>query len=214
MITQNEIKKQFYGYLTEMFGDKFTNLIEPPERVLIGERVLYRLVDDKVAERKEMTEKDIDNLHQMLMKIAGESGAVITEPPITSGLPYPRMVDITDWSDAAMDIPAKKYATSDDLLPKDTFSIEWLFGVMFGPSDKQLVYIDFTHPRVKLVFAVYYESEYELTFCGNRNKMKDWLMKFNEKRAKIINEVEMRPELSWVKIIQLNDQILTQYKLN
>jgi hypothetical protein len=96
------------------------------------------------------------------------------------------------------------------LLPKENFSIEWLFGLVFGASDKRLVYIDFTHPKVKTAFSVQYDSEYELTF---RHSMHEWLQAFSEKRAKMINVVESNPEIGWIKLVQINEQVLTQDKL-
>lgn len=89
MITKNELKQQFYEYLSDTFGPKFTAIIEPPEGVMIGERVLYKLRNGQTAQRNEMTQKDTDELHQMIINVAEESGGVAleAEPPITSGLP-------------------------------------------------------------------------------------------------------------------------------
>src|SRR6266542_1650399 len=147
MITEDKVQQQFYEYLSDTFGPQFTEMIKPPEGVRIGERVLYKLQNQHEAQRKEVTQKDLDNFHQMMVGIAEGCGGIASppEPPVTSGLPFPRTVDITDWSDVALGTPAMKYVVSDELLPKVDFSIEWLFGLVFS-SEKQLVYIDFTDP--------------------------------------------------------------------
>ena len=211
MMTEIKVKEQFYEYLADKFGESFTELIEPPEGVMIGERMLYKLQNGQKAERKEMTQKDIDKFHQMVADIAEKNGGVAleSEPPVTSGLPYPRVVDILDWSDVAMDIPAKKYVLSDDLLPKDNFAIEWLFGVVFSPSGKQLVYIDFTHPKVKVAFSADYDAEYDFTIGL---EMPRRLRQFKEKRAEIIQEVESRSNVLWAKLVQLDDETFMRLK--
>lgn len=208
MINEIEVKEQFYGYLTQEFGEKFTGMIEPPAEVKIGERVLYLLKDSDTATRKEFDQAANDAHRQMLQQMAEEVGAQLSpfsEPPTDSGLPYPRMVDITDWSEVLV----KNYCSSGDLLPKEDFAIKWLFGLCFWPSGKQLVYIDFTHPKVKTVLSAEYAQEYDFSTGDN---MQSRLEKFKEKRAKLIQEVDSNPFAFWAKLVQVNDTVFSQIK--
>jgi hypothetical protein len=211
MITKEKRKQQLYNELNNTFGSEFTKLIDPPKGVEIGERVLYKLTGTRKAKWKEITKKDIDAFHKIAVNIAAQSGGVasIVEPPTTSGLPCPRLVDITGWIEVAMPIPAKKYLVSDDLLPEPGFSIEWVLGTVFGPSDKQVVYIDFTHPKVKTVFSCDYDSEYEIYA---EREMHSRLSAFLERKAQIIKRVESQPNILWAKLIQLDKSTFEQIK--
>ena len=208
MINEIEVKEQFYGYLTQEFGDKFTEMIEPPIEAKIGERVLYLLEDSVTASRKKFDRAANDAHRQMLQQMCEEVGAQLSpfsEPPTDSGLPYPRMVDITDWNEVLV----KGYVSSGDLLPKKNFTIKWLFGLCFWHSNKQLVYIDFTHPKVKTVLSAEYDDEYDLSMGNN---MQSRLEEFKEKRAKLIREVDTNPLAFWAKLVQLNDTVFSQIK--
>src|SRR3989344_1693278 len=208
MINEIEVKEQFYGYLTQDFGDKFTEMIEPPIEAKIGERVLYLLEDSVTASRKKFDRAANDAHRQMLQQMCEEVGAQLSpfsEPPTDSGLPYPRMVDITDWNEVLV----KGYVSSGDLLPKKNFTIKWLFGLCFWHSNKQLVYIDFTHPKVKTVLSAEYDDEYDLSMGNN---MQSRLEEFKEKRAKLIREVDTNPLAFWAKLVQLNDTVFSQIK--
>ncbi len=208
--TEAEVKQQFYEYLSHTFGAKFVKLIDPPEDVRIGERVLYKLTSQKEAMRKEVSQKEIDDLRQKLATIAENAGIapIEVDPPTTSGLPYPRLVDIGDYNDVAMDAPARAYIVSNDLLPKPDFSIEWLFGTVFRPSDKQLVFVDFAHPQVKAAFSFEYDFEYGSPVQPDMYKH---FRRFKALRNKVIREAKSKSELLWVKILQLDEQILIQY---
>ena len=119
--TVPELRQWFIDYLADTFGKQILDIIPTPDDHEVGERVLFKLKHGVSAERKEVTQKDADDYHQILVKaVSGIEGAqVITDPlPVTSGLPYPRMVDVLDWS-VAMEIPAKEYLASDTLLPKE-----------------------------------------------------------------------------------------------
>lgn len=212
MTNEIEVKEQFYEYLTHEFGEEFTKMIEPPEEAKIGERVLYFLKDSEIASRKEFDHEANDALRTTLQEVANKSGALLSpfiELPVESGLPYPRMVDIIDWDEVAMDIPAKKWVLSDDLLPKEDFGIKWLFGLCFWHSEKQLVYIDFTHPKVKTVLSAEYDEEYRISTGDN---MQARLEQFKEKRMKLIQEVDANPCAYWAKLLQLNDTAFSQTK--
>ena len=207
-----EVKDQFYGYLTHEFGEGFTKMIEPPAEVTIGERVLYLLKDSETASRKEFDHAANDALRKTLQEVADEAGSLLSpfiELPVESGLPYPRMVDIIDWGEVAMDIPAKKWVVSDDLLPKEDFTIKWLFGLCFWHSVKQLVYIDFTHPKVKTVLSAEYDEEYGISTGDNMHAR---LEQFKAKRAKLIQDVDANPYAYWAKLVQLNDTTFSQIK--
>jgi len=211
IITPQEVKEQFFNYLTKTFGKKFLFLITPPDGVEIGERVLFKLQDGKKAERCEETKQETEEFHQSLVEaVGGIEGIQIlpTEPPVSSGLPYPRIVDIRDW-DIAYDNPAKEYLTSDALLPKENFSIDWLFGLVFG-FEKQLIYIDFTHPKVKVIFSFVYD--FEDVFIKTHLVYKR-LEQFNKMRDALIEEAEGNPDLLWIKLVQIDETVSTQKRM-
>ncbi len=208
MMNEIEVKAQFYEYLSSKFGDKFTDMIEPPSEAKIGERVLYVLDGSEVASRKEFDQKANEEFLQGI--VGGIEGATFfTEPPVESGLPYARMVDITDWSEVAINGFAKEYTMSDDLLPKKDYTIKWLFGLCFAPRGNQLVHVDFTHPKVKTAFSADYELEYSF---APEIDMQHALKIFKEKRAKLIQEVESNPSVLWAKLVQLNGTTLSQIR--
>ena len=206
-----ELKEQMYEYLNDKFGEGFTDLIELPREVKIGERVLYLLNPGHTVSRKEFEQAAIDEHQEMLEDIVKKTGGFLapTELPVESGLPDPRTVDILDWSDVAMDIPAKEYLLSDNLSPKEDYSIDWLFGLVFWHSSKQLVYIDFTHPKVKTVLSMEYDSEYQWTLGKN---MYSNLAAFIQKRKDLIADIEARAGDGWTKLLQLNDTVFIQLK--
>lgn len=206
-----ELKEQMFGYLNHTFGDGFTDLIELPKGLKIGERVLYRLKDDQIVERKEFDKVANDEFRKVLEGIAEKSGGFLAPPeiPVESGLPNPRMVDIAGWEDVSTEIAAKKYALSDDLLPSEDFAIEWLCGLMFGYSNKQFVYIDFTHPKVKMVFSSDFDSEYDI---GLGRDMQSRFAQFIQTRKEVITALEEDQSMQWTKLLQLNNSTFVQSK--
>jgi hypothetical protein len=206
--TLQELEQWFINYLAETFGEQLLALIPMPVEYEIGERVLFNLKDRVTVERKEQTQEDADDLHQMLAKTVGgiDGVQVTTELPVTSGLPYPRIIDILDWS-VAMDIPAKKYLASNALLPKDDFAIRWLLGVMLWSSRKQLVYIDFTHPKVKTIFSADYDRKHD--FDG-RSDVYGQLQQFKAARDSLIVETDSDSGVAWAKLVQVDGEMLTR----
>jgi hypothetical protein len=209
MKTETEILEDFITYLVHKFGKEIVEVIDIPDEAKVGERVLYKLISDQVAQRKDFTQ-DYKELNKTLAEIAQKvSGTVHIDQPTDSGLSYPRTIDIIDWSEVAMQIPAKKYATSSDLLPKADFSIEWLFGLVFGYSSKRLIYIDFIHPKVKAAFSVEYDAEYDWSAGSDMIQL---LNKFREKQTELIKDASSNESILWAKLVQLNDEVLVQIK--
>jgi len=130
-------------------------------------------------------------------------------PPITSDLPYPRAVDIIDCGEVGMDLPARRYLNSSDLLPKTDFSILWLFGVVFFHSSKRLVHIDFTHPKVKAAFSVEYDVEHDFEAGLNMKRQFDV---FKAKYADLVRPASSRPGVMWSRLLQLDDELLVKIK--
>lgn len=206
IITTEELKQWLLSYLTETFGDQFLNLITPPDGVETGERVMFKLREGVKAERHEVTPQEAEDFHRSLVE-SMPGIKIHTEPPLSSGLPYPRMVDITDWS-IAYDNPAKEYLTSDTLLPKDDFNIDWLLGVVFS-SERRFVYIDFTHPKVKAIFSFVYDDE---SIHTKSHLVYPQLKEFKETYLSYIKEAADSNDLLWIKLVQIDETILTQKK--
>lgn len=195
-------------YLEYIFGKSFLKLIKIPENYKIGERVIYKLAKNKTANRHEISQKEQKEQKDFFNKIAEEIGAPesIIDPPVSSGLPYPRLVDIPGW-DIIFDIPLKRYLQSNDISPSDDFNIEWLIGVFFGHSKKILAYIDFVNPKVKGIFSETYEEEYDLS---NRGKIVNkHFAVFIKKLTKMKNEIK-KPHFSnrWVKVIHYESDLM------
>lgn len=204
------MRQWFIDYLAETFGEEILGTIPAPHDHEVGERVLYKLRDGVSVERKEATQKDADDFLEILKNAMSGIGEaqVTTALPVTSGLPYPRMVDILDWS-VAMEIPAKKYLASDALLPKENFSILWLLGVSIGSSSKQLVYIDFTHPKVKTIFSAAYDREFDF---GRRDEAFWHMHQFMAARDSLIAEADAESSMRWSKLVQIDGEMLVHKK--
>jgi len=211
MKIQDELRRDFYSYLAGEFGDRFLRVIQPPHKVKVGERVPYVLRNDQEAQRKDLNEADFDEVKKIISVFSRKTGGAVghLSPPITSDLPYPRIVDIIDLSEVGMDLAARRYLNSSDLLSKVDFSILWLFGVVFFHSSKRLVYIDFTHPKVKAAFSVEYDVEHD--FETGRN-MKRQLDVFKAKCADLVRPASSRPDVMWSRLPQLDDELLVKIK--
>src|SRR2546428_7681429 len=90
-----EQREQFLAHLKAAFGEEFLQLVHEPQAVQIGERVLYRLVGSKAGSRHEPSDQELERLRDQMTRFAASTGAsaVSFEPPPTSGIPYPRLID-------------------------------------------------------------------------------------------------------------------------
>ena len=70
------------------------------------------------------------------------------------------------------------------------------------------MFVDFAHPQVKAAFSFEYDFEYG---PPGQPDMYKHLQSFKALRNKVINEVKLNPENLWVKILQLDEQIMIQY---
>jgi len=209
MTSKTDLKKWLYEYLTEEFGKEFIGLINPPHDVENGERVLYKLKHNTQAQRKEITQKDQDDFRNLLEDIAQKSGGTVAkiEPVVSSGLPYPRLIDIPQWSALAYQKNVADYLNSEEILPKPDFNIEWLFGLLFGYSNKQLVYINFTHPKVKAAFCMDYDVEYSSEGADLPAQFERFV-----KRMKQLTDETDTTNMQWSKLIQVNSDLFLRSK--
>lgn len=203
-IQLEQLREQFMGYLKRTFGEEFLRLIDEPKGVQIGERVLYKLKDEKKVERHELSKQEIEEMRQEMVNLAKSTGvdesAVTFEPPISSGVPYPRLMDLPG-SEIMWDKELKKYLQSDDLLPSHDFFLEWVIGILLMSSEKMLMYLDFTHPKVKAIFRVCYDSEYD---APSKASILDRFKQFREKEGELKTQIENEANMLWVKIVQLD----------
>ncbi len=91
------------------------------------------------------------------------------------------------------------------MLPKEDFAIQWLLGVTIWPSRKQLVYIDFTHPKVKTIFSADYDPEYDF---NGRSDVFLQMQQFKVARDSLIVEMEAQPGMAWAKLVQIDGETL------
>ena len=93
-----EQRERLLANLNAMFGEEFIRLIDEPQELQIGERVLYRLTGAKIGTRREPSEQEIETLRRSMIDLAKSTGvedsAITFEPPRSSGLPYPRLIDL------------------------------------------------------------------------------------------------------------------------
>ena len=203
-----QLKQEFINYLKSTFGEEFPQLIHEPKGVQIGERVLYKLKNDKPAVRHELSKQEIEALHQKMVEIAKSTGAdesaVTTDPPTSSGLPYPRLVDLPG-AGIIWDKELKTYLESDELLPAPDFSLEWAIGIVQA-SDTLLMYLDFTHPKVKAIFTASYDFDWES--IEGRANIRDRFKQFHEKERELKAQIENNTGMMWAKIVQLDSEPL------
>jgi hypothetical protein len=203
------LRESFLEYLRSTFGEGFTQRLETPADVRAGERVLYKLVDGIEATRREPTSEDLAAMRRTITDIARHTGPdprrVTFEPPISSGLPFPRLLDLPGlimWdTDLTRDI------NSDDALPATGCAVQWALGVTFMPSERMLLYLDFSHPVVKAIFRASYDAE-DGSLAGGRAGVRERFTEFQNRVRDAKGEAARRPELVWVKLIRLDDEPL------
>lgn len=137
MVYTLQLRLEFLDYLQTTFGEEFVELIAEPPGVQVGERVLYRLQGGRTAPRRELTSQELEEQHRSMVEIARSTGldesAVVTEPPKSSGLPDPRLVDLPG-ADIVWDSDLLRWLRSEDPLPWKDFPLEWAVGILLTPS--------------------------------------------------------------------------------
>lgn len=198
------MERWFKEYLNETFGKDFDTLTVPPEGAKYGERLVYKYLSDKTPTRHELTQQELDEFNAEIASIAegiGGTTFIPAQPPVTSGLPFPRFIDLKE-KDIFWETNMKKYLESYSLLPSEDFDLEWAMGLLFA-SANTFYHLDFTHPKVKGIFSFEYEEE-----CVSF-KIHEAECRFKE----FITLLEMYKELSevhhfqWVKIAQIDSKI-------
>lgn len=199
------VEQAFYLYLDRQFGQGFSQLIAPPDGYKIGERVLYTLEGGDEAVRNEDTSQSDAEIKRVLEDVVDkiDGARVVNEPVVSSGLPYPRLIDVPYASDFLLGDLSERYAQSDELLPSPDFPVVWVFGVLFGYSAKQLLYLDFRHPKAKAVFCVAYDDENDVT-AGRH--MRSQLASFIARQKQVSALAEERADVHWAKLFQVNAQ--------
>ena len=215
MKTPNQVKTDFFDYLDQKFGtDRLTGLVKLPPEVRIGERVLYQMTDGQEASRLD-TEKLNQENDEAFGKIAAqiseeiEGATFFTEPATSSGLPYPRTIDIPSMSDLALGNLASNYETNHEELPTKDFPVLWLFGAIFGYSSKYLIYLDFTDPRLRALYIAEYDVEHD--FSAGRD-IPQKLRSFLIRREKLTKTIAQRQDVLWAKLVQTDSLVHTTMK--
>ena len=203
-MTDDQLAKQrtsFLAYLKGTFGEEFIQQIDEPEGLQIGERVLYRLAGRATGTRREPSERELDRIREQTTHIAGSTGAsaVTFEPPRSSGLPYPRLIDLPG-STIIWDTELKQYMGSDGPLPARDFPLEWAVGVLLT-SEVLLLYVDFTHPKVKAVFRGSYDPEHDF---GGRARIGEEFKRFRQKEDELRRRTDADSTIAWAKIVQID----------
>ena len=181
-----DISEHFISYFSKTFSDSFFENLTIPKDIITGERVLYKLADNKEAERREITQVEIEQFEIFMEKFCQVSGGrkVEVEMPVTSGLPYARLMDIPGW-ELACQIPLQQYLASDELIPERECPIEWILGVCFFHSKKMLVHMDFVHPTVAGVFSAEYEIDQDFRL---NSKVESWFKEY----IQVLNDFRSR----------------------
>lgn len=216
MQTPEQVKADFYAYLDQKFGSGFSALITPPEEVEIGERALYILANGRKAQRANMERANWEfenEIEDLANELAGEFPGLqySVDLATSSGLPYPRAVDIPGASDLALGWLAGAYAKSAEELPAPGFPLCWLLGVIFTPSAKYLLYLDFMHPRLRALYVAEYDVEME--FFKGRDIPQQFRF-FAAQQAEMVAVVEGRPDIRWAKLVQVDGAIWTSVQSN
>lgn len=210
MVDTQQLRLEFLDYLQTTFGEEFVELIPEPPGVQVGERVLYRFKGERTATRHELTSQELEDRHRTLVEIAKRTGldesAVTTEPPISSGLPVPRLIDLPE-SHMMWDKDLRQWTASRALLPSPDYSLEWAVGVVFMSSEKLLLYLDFTHPKVKAVFRVIYDDEYDRP-AGESAEIRTRFKQFCERAQELRAQYDGRTDVVWAKLVQLDNEPL------
>ena len=207
-----EQRERLLTYLKAMLGEDVLEVIEDSGDVHIGERVLYRLAGDTTAARHEPSAEDVERLRSQMTRFASDTGGsmVSFEPPRSSNLPYPRLVDLPG-SEIIWDTELNKYRESEDLLPARDFPLEWAIGVL-RTSEDLILYLDFTHPRLKAVFRAACDTSGGLS-AAERARLRDGFRVFRDKQRDLRRVVEADTHIAWAKIVQRDlDPALTRIK--
>jgi hypothetical protein len=203
MVDTEQLRERFLAYLKATFGEEFLRLVDEPQDLRIGERVLYRLAGGKTGTRHEPSEQEIESLRCRMTDVAKSTGvedsAITFEPPRSSGLPYPRLIDLPG-STIIWDTELKKYLESDDLLPSSDFPLEWAIGVL-RTSEEFFLYLDFTHPKVKAVFRGSYDPEHD--FRGG-TRIGEEFKRFRQKEDALRGRTDADSTIAWAKIVQID----------
>lgn len=203
---------QLLRYLEDTFGPDLLSLVREPPGVQGGERVLYRLRVPQRVRRKESTPADLRALRDQLLDIVASTGAtaeVVVEPPVTSGLSVPRLVDLPG-ADLVWGRPLLEYYEQDTPLPSDDFPLDWALGVLFAPSHKKLFHLDFTDARVKAVFVSDYEREAEAA-VGETARIRERFIAFCQRVDALREQLQGQSGATWAKIIQIDDESLREH---
>lgn len=203
-ITESDMGRWFKEDLNEMFGEGFDSFANPPEGVRYGERLMYKNKSGAEIIRHEMTQQDIDEFNAVTADLAEACGGIVIPhaPPKTSGLPFPRFVDIKE-NDVFWGKGMANYIESEDILPTKNFDLEWALGLFFN-SGKTLFFLDFTHPKVKGVFRFQYLRELDLPkYQITRQRFLEFILLL-ETYKNISNGFD---PFNWVKVVQQDSKI-------
>jgi len=174
--------------------------------------VLYLLAGTSPVERRETTATEQREFRKLIERIGQDSGAIEVsgEPPVSSGLPYPRLVDIPGW-DVLFDIPLNRYLDSPSVFPSVDFRILWLVGVTSSYSEKRLACIDMRHAQVKGLFIATYEEEYGS--IGLTRQVRRAFERFLTRVTDRIAEAS-RPDVAyeWVKVASCDGELLEKIR--
>ncbi len=203
-----QLRQQFVEYLSQAFGDEFRRLLNEPDGIQTGERVLYKTRQNATVERREASERDQEALRQQMMDFARRTGAtgVTFEPPVSSRLPYPRLIDLPG-SSIIWDADLRAYMNSDAPLPSEDFPLEWVLGVLHAPAENMVLYLDFTDAKVKAIFRVFYDAEQE----SRKEQGAEILARFKafqSKKRELEARCQSRLNIAWAKVVQIDDEPL------
>ena len=177
-----------------------------PELLVTDPHVSERVsAAEKEAERLRRELEDLKRTHIEFAKRTGADASRVTfEPPVSSGLPYPRLIDLPG-NQLIWDKYLTEYLKSNNLLPSPEFPLEWVVGVLLMPSEKILLHLDFTHPKVKAIFRASYDTG-DVPQPGERADIRNRLRQFREKKADLESQVEHRGDMLWAKLIQVDSE--------
>jgi len=202
------LRQDLLNHLRNTFGEELLRLLSEPQGVQVGERVLYKLKEGTQAQRREPSSQELEALKRTHIEFAKSTGVdssrATFEPPVSSGSPYPRLVDLPG-NQIMWDKYLTEYLKSDNLLPSAEFPLEWVVGVLLMPSEKMLLYLDFTHPKVKAIFRASYDID-GVPQSGERADLRNRFRQFREKKADLESQVEQRGDMLWAKLIQVDSE--------
>ena len=202
-----DLRQQLAEYLRAAFGRDLLPLSDAPAGVQIGERVLYKVTPGTKVARTEPARAAQDELRQMMTDFAKRTGASRArfEGPVSSGLPHPRLIDLPG-SSIMWDTELKAYVESDALLPSADFPLEWVAGVFQGGTEDMLLYLDFTHAKVKSIFRLFYDVHGGPS-RGAMNVVSLYEA-FRTRKGELEARCERSPEVAWAKLVQVDDEPL------